>query len=92
MKQRLLLPLLLLLLLLSVGLVMANTSSTYELQRFATMSGGTASSASYTVNVVIGQPATSVGSSANYAVSSGFLRPETQLRGGHEIMLPAIFH
>ncbi len=88
MIQRKLLPLVLLLLLLSVGLGLAQSSTNFNVQRFVTMSGGSADSASYTVKVVIGQPATGVVDSADYTVSAGFLHPP-QPGTGFKVWLPA---
>ena len=89
MKQGKLLPLVILLLLLSVGIVVAQSSGSYEMQRFVTLSGGAADSTSYAVTSVIGQPATGIADSANYTVSAGFLRP-LQPEGTFKLMLPAI--
>lgn len=46
------------------------------LQRFTMSSGGHSSSTNFSVNAVIGQPATDVLVGTDYAVSAGFLQPE----------------
>lgn len=78
MIKRKLLLLALVLLLISVGLVVAQSSTNYTMQRFVMFSGGAADSASYTVTAVIGQPATDVVVSANHKVSAGFLQPDSE--------------
>lgn len=75
--QRKLLLFALALLLISVGMVAAQSSTNYVMQRFVMMSGGSAKSAHYTVTSVIGQPFTDVADSAHYKVSAGFLHPKS---------------
>lgn len=87
MTQRKLLLLALILLLLSVGLVGAQSSMNFVNHRFVLVGGDSASSAHYQVVSVFGQPATDVGSSANYTVSAGFLHP---LPSAFEVWLPVI--
>ena len=77
MIKRKLLLLALVLLLISVGLVVAQSSTNYTMQRFVMMSGGAADSANYSVTSVIGQPATDVVVSANHNLSAGFLQPNS---------------
>ncbi len=85
MKRRLLL-IALVVLLISVGLAVAQSSSNFVMQRFVMVSGGTAESAQYKVNAVIGQPATGVVNGANYKGSIGFLFPESRF----ELYLPLV--
>ena len=94
MKQGKLLPLVILLLLLSVGIVVAQSSSSYEMQRFVTLSGGAADSTSYAVTSVIGQPLTDVVESANYKVSGGFLHPYAQdaIVFDQKLMVPVVLN
>ena len=66
---------LILLLVVSVGIVAAQSSSNFVVQRHAINSGGVADSANYRVTSVIGQQATDMGGSANFKVSAGFLHP-----------------
>ena len=86
MMKRKLLILVLVLLLISVGIVAAQSSTNYILQRSVMLSGGVSDSANYTVNSVIGQPATGVVDSANHQVSAGFLYPPL----GYKVWLPMI--
>jgi hypothetical protein len=81
MVQRKLLLLALVLLLLPVGMVAAQSSTSFEMQRFVTVGGGSADSANYKVTSVIGQPVTDVAESSNYRVSGGFLLRLTQVAG-----------
>ena len=89
MIQRKLLLLALVLLLISVGIVVAQSSTNYILQRSVMISGGSADSANYSVTSVIGQPATGVVDSSNYRVSAGFLQP-LQQGSGYSVWLPVI--
>ena len=73
--QRKLLILTLALLLLSVGIVSAQTSANFVTQRFVMIGGDSAGSANYEVTSVFGQPAVQVVESPNYSVSAGFLQP-----------------
>ena len=66
---------LIVLLVVSVGIVAAQSSSNFVVQRHAIHSGGVADSANYRVTSVIGQQDTDVGGSANFKVSAGFLYP-----------------
>ena len=84
--QRKLLLFALVLLLIPVGMVAAQSSTNYVMQRFVVVGGGSADSASFSVTSVIGQPATDVVSSSNYKVSGGFLYPSADSR----IWLPTI--
>ena len=89
--RKLALRLALLLLLTSVELVAAQSSSSYLTPRFITASGGTATSASYAVVSVIGQPLTNLVESPTYKVSGGFLHAQQQKpQGGHQLWLPII--
>ncbi len=85
MKKRKLLLLALALLLISVGMVVAQSSTNYVLQRSVMFSGGMADSANYSVTSVIGQPATDVVVGASHTVSAGFLQPDS---GGFKVYLP----
>lgn len=85
MKRKLLL-LVFALLLISVGMVTANSSSNYILERFVMMSGGSANSANYQVDAVIGQTATGAVVSSNHKVTAGFLYPDSS----YEVWLPLI--
>ena len=78
MMQRKLLLFALVLLLIPVGMVAAQSSTNYAMQRFVVVGGGSADSASFSVTSVIGQPATDVVNSSNYRVSGGFLYPIRQ--------------
>ena len=84
--KRKLLFLVLALLLISVGLAAAQSSANYVMERFVMISGGSANSANYQVDAVIGQPATGVVVSSNHKVSSGFLYPDAN----YEVWLPLI--
>lgn len=88
--QHKLLFLALFLLLVSTGLVFAQSSANYILQRSALVSGGSTSSANYKVDSVIGQTATgqvsSVGST--YQGSIGFLNAADGAR--YDVYLPLV--
>ncbi len=75
MIQRKIALLVLALLLISVGLAAAGSSTNYSVQRFVLSGGGTANSANYQVTTVIGQPAAGIANSSNYQVTAGFLSP-----------------
>lgn len=62
-----------LLLLIPLGIVVAQSSPNFVIQRFTPMSGGLSESPNYTVNSVIGQPLVANSESPNYTVTSGFL-------------------
>lgn len=66
----------LVILLISAGIVVAQTSSNYIVHRSVTLSGGLSDSANYKVHSVIGQPITGVADCSNYQVSAGFLFPQ----------------
>lgn len=88
MKQKKLLIFALLLLMFFVGMgVMAQSSDNYVLQRFTLSSGGHSGSANFSVDAVIGQPATDVSAGTDYVVSAGFLQP-TGLN--HKVWLPFV--
>ncbi len=92
--QRKLLLLALVLLLMPVGLVAAQSSTNYVTQRFVIVGGGSADSASFSVTSVIGQPATDIVNSSNYKVSGGFLHPflpPQSSSSGKKTWLPIIF-
>lgn len=79
------------LLLVTGGVVVAQSSPNFTLQRFVTLSGGDADSANFKVSVVIGQPATGVANSAGYTVTNGFLQPRPQaVRSDYKVMLPMV--
>ncbi len=89
--HRKLVLLVLVLLLISVGIVVAQSSANFIVQRFVVAGGGSAESANYAVTSVIGQPDTDVVDSSNYKVSAGFLHPLQQGSGLSEtIRLPVI--
>ncbi len=73
-------------LLLSAGLVLAQSSASFVLHRFELAGGGVSTSTSYRLTGVIGQETTSLTDSAQYQLSGGFLFPN-QKRG---IWLPAV--
>ena len=77
-KRRKFLPFLFMLLMVSGGVVVAQSSTNFIMQRFETASGGMAESTNYKVSAVIGQPVTDLGDSSNYQVSDGFLFPQHQ--------------
>jgi hypothetical protein len=64
----------------SVGIVAAQTSGNFIMQRFVMVGGSSADSANYSVTSVFGQPATGVFNSGNYEVTAGFLQPLGQNR------------
>jgi hypothetical protein len=68
----------LILMLISAGIVAAQSSANFKLQRFVMVGGGSADSNNYAVTSVFGQPATNPGASANYTLSPGFLYPRQQ--------------
>ncbi len=77
MKQhRKILLLVLILLLLSVGIVAANPSANFVMQRFVMVGGSSADSTNYSVTSVFGQPATGVFNGGGHEVTAGFLRPQ----------------
>jgi len=86
MKRKMIL-FLILLLLVSAGIVAAQSSANFVVQRHVIGSGGVAASANYKVTSVISQPATDVGNSANFKVSAGFLHP---LGANSTVYLPII--
>lgn len=86
MKRKILL-FLIVILVLSVGIVAAQSSSNFVVQRHVISSGGVAASANYKVTSVIGQQATDLGGSANFKVSAGFLHP---LEQASTVYLPII--
>ncbi len=88
MRQRRLLLFTLALLLISAGVVAAQSSTNYATHRFGVSGGGSATSAHYTVKSVFGQAATDGVGSPNYKVSGGFLHP---LRQDTRVWLPGIF-
>jgi len=88
MRQRRFLLFTLALLLISAGVVAAQSSTNYVTHRFVVSGGGSATSAHYTVNSVFGQPATDVVVSPTYKVSGGFLHP---LQQESRVWLPGIF-
>ncbi len=73
--QHKLLLLAVVLLLFSMGIVVAQSSTNYRLPRSVISSGGTADSPNYTVTTAIGQPAAGRVNSPNYQGSIGFLLP-----------------
>lgn len=76
------------LLLISTGIVFAQSSTNYQIHRFTFMSGGVSDSAHYKVNAVIGQPATGTSTSSNHVVTAGFLyRPSTL---NYKVNLPIV--
>jgi len=87
MMRRKLVFLVLVLLLISVGIVVASSSANYVMQRFVMAGGGSANSVNYTVTSVIGQQATDIVDSSNYSVSAGFLHP---LQFHNKTYLPVI--
>ncbi len=87
MKLRRTILLVLGLLLIPVGMVVAQSSTNFVVQRFTVYSGGSASSAQYRVRSVIGQPAAGIVSSSRYRVSAGFLYPQEAV---FDVWLPMI--
>ncbi|MCL4835202.1 MAG: hypothetical protein KJZ86_22370 [Caldilineaceae bacterium] len=73
MKHKLFLLALVLLLLLPVGFVAAQSSINFSSRGFVITGGGVAGSASFAVTSVIGQPTTDIARSTSYKVSGGFL-------------------
>ena len=74
MKRKLII-LALLVLLIPFTSVEAYSSANYNNHRFVVVGGDSASSSSFSGTIVIGQPATGVGTSSNYKVTVGFLHP-----------------
>ena len=88
---RKLLILILLLVLATTGIVMAQSSAHYVAERFTLIGGGSAGSANYAVTSVIGQTSTGTVTSNNFSVIGGFLQPARQ--GSHldkRVWLPVI--
>ncbi len=73
MRRNYLLLALVLLLLIPVGMVAAQSSANFTTQHTVIAGGGTAGSANFAVVSVIGQPVTDVARSTNYTVTGGFL-------------------
>ena len=91
MKQRKLLLFALALLLISIGVVAAQTATNYSTQRFVMVGGGSADSANYTVTSVLGQAATGVVDSPNYKITGGFLHPAQERSSSDQrLWLPLI--
>ena len=86
MKRKIIL-ILLFLMLIPLGITLAQSSPSVINQQFALFSGGRSSSTNYSVDAVIGQPAAGVSSSANFQVSSG-VPPSGSV--GETIWLPMI--
>ncbi len=80
----------LVLLLISAGIVAAQSSMLLGAQRSALFSGGPTESRSYQARSVIGQPAAGAAESFNYRVTAGFLAPTTQQDVDFELWLPAV--
>ncbi|KAA3664139.1 MAG: hypothetical protein DWQ04_07215 [Chloroflexi bacterium] len=93
-KQRKLLLIALLLLLISFGIVVAQTSTNFNSLRFVMLSGGTSDSDNYNVTSVIGQPTTGDSSSSSFKATGGFLFPiqssNPDSAQGRKIYLPLI--
>jgi hypothetical protein len=91
MLKRKLLFLALILLMISAGIAVAQSSGGFSLLRTTLSSGGRAESGSYAVQSAIGQPATGVSDSARFRVVAGFLVPRAPAQGEvFDILLPAI--
>lgn len=93
--QRKLLLLAMVLLLFSMGMVVAQSSINYHLPRSVISSGGMADSPNYTVTTAIGQPAAGRVNSPNYRGSIGFLLPSYTLisppaGSGYMVYLPLV--
>ncbi len=78
----------LLLLLIPVGIVAGQSSANFSAQHSVFAGGGSATSASFSVNGVIGQQVVSVVSSPSFKVSGGFLFPIDA--GPDKVWLPSI--
>ncbi|WP_420627421.1 hypothetical protein [Candidatus Leptofilum sp.] len=93
--QRKLLLFAMVLLLFSMGMVVAQSSTNYRVPRSVISSGGTADSANYTVTAAIGQPVTGIIDGSNYKGSIGFLLPAYDLisppgGSGHMVYFPIV--
>lgn len=86
-KRQTLLLLAILLLVISAGIVVAGSSSNFIVHRTVVLSGGSAESANFSADVVIGQPVVGKSDSATYQVEAGFF-PLPQ--GSSEIFLPVV--
>jgi hypothetical protein len=84
--QRKILVLALALLLISAGIVAAQSSSNFIMQRFVMVGGSSADSSNYSVTSVFGQPATGVFNSGSYEVTAGFLHPQQ----GYKVWVPVV--
>ncbi len=62
----------------SSGTAEAQSSSSFVLQRFVTVAGGSATSASFAVTSVVGQPSADIVAGPSFRVSGGFLFPREQ--------------
>lgn len=65
----------LVLVLIPVGIVGAQSSANYAVQRSIALGGGVSDSANFKVTAVIGQADTDLADSSSYKVSAGFLFP-----------------
>ncbi|MFK7801463.1 MAG: hypothetical protein AB8G95_07530 [Anaerolineae bacterium] len=74
MKRKLIL-IALLMLLIPIGLAVAQSSTNFRSNRFSQMSGGSSESTNYRVRSITGQPLAETSQSANFSVTSGFLAP-----------------
>lgn len=82
---------LLMLLLVPIGALVAQSSKSYVTQRFVTIGSSSVNSASYSVTSVIGQPVIDVVQSRSYKVSGGFLFAQQQAtQSDIKIWLPLI--
>lgn len=80
------------LVLIPIGVVVAQSSTSYVTQRYVLAGGGSANSANFAVVSVIGQTTTDVAGSSNFKVSGGFLHPrKTTSSSPKGIWLPVIF-
>jgi uncharacterized protein involved in exopolysaccharide biosynthesis len=87
-KRQKFLVLAIVLLLISAGIVVAGSSTNFTVQRTVVLSGGSAESANFSADVVIGQPVTGSSDSANYQVEAGFF--PLPRGGSFEIFLPVV--
>lgn len=84
-RQRMLAFLVVLLLLISVGTVVAQSSADFVVHRTTLLSGGISNSADFTVHSVIGQPSVGVVETAGIQGTVGYLFPLPQ---GGRLYLP----
>ncbi len=87
--RRKLLFMAIILLFISIGIVTAQSSENYNLQRVIMSSGETSAAPNYKVHAVLGQPVTGFSNSPSYESTTGFLFPFHH-KVSFDIQLPII--